>query len=69
MDFNEIEENLDMEFFLNVEKILYRRSRGMNGLQLNIKTCPACGDKRYKTYFGVETGRGNCFVCSAVLTK
>lgn len=69
MDFNEIEENLDMEFFLNVEKILYRRSRGVNGLQLNIKTCPACSDKRYKTYFGVETGRGNCFVCSRGFNK
>lgn len=41
----------------------------MNGLQLNIKTCPVYGDKRYKTYFGIETCRGNCFVCSRDFNK
>lgn len=69
MDFDEIEENLDMEFFLDVEKIPYRRSRGVNGLQLNIKTCPACDDNRYRTYFGIDTGRGNCFVCGRGFNK
>jgi len=69
MDFAEIEENLDMEFFCETEKIPYRKSRGVNGLQLNIKTCPACGDSRYRTYFGLETGRGNCFVCGRGFNK
>lgn len=69
MDFAEVEEYLDMEFFLERESIPYHLSRGVNGMQLNIKTCPACGDNRYRTYFGLETGRGNCFVCGKGFSK
>jgi len=69
LDFKEIEEHLDMEFFLERESIPYRESRGVNGMQLNIKTCPSCGDKRYRTYFGLETDRGNCFVCNTGFNK
>jgi len=69
LDFKEIEEHLDMEFFLERESVPYRESRGVNGMQLNIKTCPNCGDKRYRTYFGLESGRGNCFVCNTGFNK
>lgn len=66
MSIAEIQEELDMEFFLERESEAFRVTRGVSGLQLNIKTCPnpACKDERWRTYFGVETGRGNCFVCS-----
>jgi DNA primase len=58
-----------MEFYLERESIAYKLTRGSSGMQLHIRTCPACGDSRWRTYFGIETGRGNCFVCSAGYTK
>lgn len=63
--FESIEKELDMEFFLDRESIPFKLTRGVNGMQLNIKTCPnpSCQDDRYRTYFGVDTGKGNCFVC------
>lgn len=61
---SEINEQLDMEYFLQRESLAYRETRGVSGTQLNIKNCPRCGDARWRTYFGIETGRGNCFVCS-----
>lgn len=63
---DEMKEELDIEFFLERESLAYRPTRGVSGMQLNIKTCPnpACKDERWRTYFGVETGKGNCFVCS-----
>ncbi|SCW95726.1 hypothetical protein [Ancylobacter rudongensis] len=62
---DEIEANLDMEFFLDRESLAYRITRGVSGEQLNIKQCPNpnCGDSRWRVYFGTDTGRGNCFVC------
>lgn len=69
LTFEEIQEELDMEFFLDRESVPYKLGRGVSGIQLNIKTCPACGDSRWRTYFGVETGKGNCFVCNETFTK
>jgi len=68
---DQIQEELDIEFFLQRESIPYRETRGVNGIQLNIKTCPnpACRDSRWRTYFGTETGHGNCFVCSEGFNK
>ncbi|MGV1754805.1 hypothetical protein [Agrobacterium sp. CG674] len=62
----EINADLDIEYFLQRESLAYRETRGVSGIQLNIKNCPnpACQDSRWRTYYGVETGRGNCFVCS-----
>lgn len=62
----EINAELDIEYFLERESVAFRETRGVSGIQLNIKTCPnpVCRDSRWRTYFGVETGRGNCFVCS-----
>lgn len=66
-----IEEELDIEFFFERESIAHRVTRGVNGIQLNVKTCPrsACRDSRWRTYFGTETGRGNCFVCGCGFNK
>lgn len=66
LSIEEIKEELDMEFFLERESAAFRVTRGVSGVQLNIKTCPnpECGDDRWRTYFGLETGKGNCFVCS-----
>jgi len=60
---------LDMEFVLERESIPFRVSRGVSGYQLNIKTCPLCGDTRWRTYFGVDSGAGNCFVCGEGFSK
>lgn len=67
--FEQIEDELDMEIFLSRQSVPYRRTRGASGIQLNIKTCPFCGDDRWRTYFGTETGSGNCFVCNTGFRK
>lgn len=56
---NELEE-LDMEFFFEREGIAFKVGQGVSGLQANLKYCPACGDARWRTYFGLDSGRGNC---------
>lgn len=65
----EMQEELDLEFFLQRESVAYRETRGVNGLQLNIRTCPSCQDGRWRVYFGTDSGFGNCFVCSTGFTK
>lgn len=65
----EIQEELDIEFFLERESAAYRETRGVNGVQLNIRTCPHCQDNRWRVYFGTETGLGNCFVCGVSFNK
>jgi DNA primase len=69
--FEEINDELDMEFFFQSESLPYKMGRGTSGEQINAKHCPnpECGDSRWRTYFGVETGRGNCFVCNASFNK
>lgn len=69
LSFEEATEELDMQFFLERESIPFKMSRGASGMQINVKTCPACGDSRYRTYLNAETGLGNCFVCNQPLTK
>lgn len=64
----EIDE-LDMEFVLERESVPFRVSRGVSGVQLHIQNCPECHDNRWRTYFGLETGRGNCFVCGQGFSK
>lgn len=60
----QIKEELDVQFVLDRESVAYKETRGVNGVQLNVRECPECGDDRWRTYFGVDTGFGNCFVCS-----
>lgn len=62
-------EELDMEFFLERESVPFRVSRGVSGAQLHIQTCPSCRDNRWRTYFGLDSGRGNCFVCGQGFSK
>lgn len=65
----EMLEDLDMESWLEHEGVHFKLGRGRSGLQANIQTCPSCGDNRWKTYFGLETGAGNCFACDKRFSK
>lgn len=65
----ELYDALDMEFYCEREGIDFKLSRGSSGMQLHLKCCPFCGDRRWRTYINAETGLGNCFVCSETLSK
>ena len=68
-DAQELSDALDLEYWLDREGVPHRLSRGVSGMQVNLKTCPECGDNRYRTYLNLETGRGNCFVCNTTFSK
>lgn len=61
---NEALDNLDMEFVLDSEGVDYRTAWGRSGRQLNVKSCPFCGNNKYKVYINADTGLGNCFAGS-----
>lgn len=69
LSFQEVEEELDFDFFLDRESVPFKESRGVSGLQFQIKDCPDCGNSNWKTYMGGDTGRGNCFVCGRGFNK
>jgi DNA primase len=60
-DLSEMLDRLDMEDFLDVEGIQYRRTHGSSGPQLNVRECPVCGSTNWKVYLNAESGVGNCF--------
>lgn len=62
-------EELDLEFWFERESRPFKLSRGSSGMQINAQECPACGDRRYRTYLNAETGVGNCFVCNERFNK
>lgn len=66
-DLTEILENLDFESYLDAVGVEYRLRPGSSGRQLNIKSCPSCGDNSWKVYAGEATGLGNCFKGSCEL--
>jgi len=68
-DFEEIIGALDLEDFLDREGLDHRLGRGSSGMQLNLKECPFCHDRRWRTYANAESGLGNCFVCSKGFNK
>jgi len=68
-DAQELSDTLDLEQWFEREGHPYKATRGASGPQLNVKTCPACGDSRWRTYLNAESGRGNCFICSATFNK
>lgn len=68
-DAQELSDSLDLEQWLEREGISFKGTRGSSGPQLNICECPACGDRRWKTYLNAETGRGNCFKCDTTFNK
>ncbi|MBF6813647.1 toprim domain-containing protein [Acinetobacter baumannii] len=70
-DFGEILDHIDIEYWLNREGVEYKVTRGRNGVQLNLKECPVCGNANWKVYIGATTGLGNCFHgdCEAKFSK
>jgi DNA primase len=54
-------DTLDFEQWLDREGIRYKVTRGHHGRQANIRECPRCGSTKWKVYFGLDTGFGNCF--------
>lgn len=60
IDLGELLDSLDMESWLDSQAVDYRLTRGRSGAQLNIKTCPTCGNSDSKVYLNAETGLGNC---------
>jgi DNA primase len=62
-------ESFDLEYWFERESVAYKLGRGSSGMQINAQTCPACGDRRWRTYLNAETGRGNCFVCNETFSK
>jgi DNA primase len=67
--FEEIRDTLDLEFFMERESLAHKVSRGSSGMQINVKECPACGDRRYRVYLNADSGLGNCFVCNEPYNK
>lgn len=65
----ELLDELDLEAWFESESLDFKLSRGVSGMQINAKACPACGDRRWRVYLNAETGRGNCFVCNATFNK
>lgn len=65
----ELLEELDFESWLDYEGVRYKLTRGKSGIQAQIRECPSCGNTKWKVYFGIETGLGNCFVCERKFTK
>jgi DNA primase len=62
-------DNFDIEQIVAFEGFEYKLSNGNNGPQLNVKTCPNCGNEDYKVYLNAESGLGNCFKCSIGFNK
>lgn len=69
LDFNEITEQLDLLSFLDNEGIDYKESHGSSGEQVNLRTCPYCGNANWKVYANRTTGFGNCFRCNQTFNK
>jgi DNA primase len=67
--FEEITQNLDLEFFFDRESLAYKMGRGSSGMQINARDCPECGDNRYRVYLNADSGLGNCFSCNAHYNK
>lgn len=69
LSFEDVEAELDFDFFLDRESVPFKETRGVSGIQYQIKDCPDCEDARWRTYMGGDTGRGNCFVCGRGFNK
>jgi DNA primase len=62
-------DEVDIEQLVSFEGYEYRLSSGNRGLQLNVKTCPACNRDDYKVYLNADSGLGNCFGCDQKFNK
>lgn len=67
--FDEIRKELDLEFYFDRESLPYKMGNGSSGMQINAKTCPNCGDSRWRVYLNADHGVGNCFVCNETFDK
>lgn len=65
----EINEELDLEFYFERESLSFKLGRGASGMQINAKHCPGCGDSRWRVYLNADSGLGNCFVCNESYNK
>lgn len=68
-DTQELSDSLDLEQLFERDGITFKKSRGSSGLQLHMQECPACSDRRWRTYLNASTGQGNCFVCNEHFSK
>jgi DNA primase len=68
-DTEELNRELDLEFWFQRESRPFKLGRGSSGQQINAKECPHCGDTRWRTYLNAESGAGNCFVCNKTFSK
>lgn len=66
---SEMLDSVDMESVFDREGISYHSSRGSSGYQLSVKTCPFCGNEKWKYYMNAESGAGKCFVCEQKANK
>lgn len=65
----EVAEALDIESWFEREGLPFKKGRGVSGVQINAKECPACGDRKWKVYLNADTGAGNCFKCEEKFSK
>lgn len=68
-DTQELSDSLDLEQWFEREGREFKKSRGSSGMQIHAQECPACGDRRWRTYLNADTGAGNCFVCNEKFSK
>lgn len=66
---NDLLEMIDFEYWLDSEGVEYKPTFGTSGEQANIKTCPMCGDDRWKVYANLHSGLGKCHVCDRGINK
>ena len=62
-------DDIEISDILDTEGYDYRHGHGTSGEQLNVQTCPKCGNANWKVYIGADTGLGNCFVCGQTFNK
>lgn len=60
-ELTEVITGLDIASYLDREGIDYKETHGSSGDQLNVKTCPKCGESKWKVFLNAESGLGNCF--------
>lgn len=70
-EFTDLLGELDLTDYLDSEAIDYKSISGSSGAQLNLRTCPVCGQDKWKVYLNADTGLGNCFSgsCEAKFNK
>lgn len=49
---------------MSEEGVDFKVAWGRSGKQLNVRSCPFCGNNNHKVYINAETGLGNCFAGS-----